>query len=326
MKAKASTIYSFIYSIIIYIYSMILLPLYYGGDQTYYRKFYNTCFTFDSKLSSQISCYQATLGTREPGYFTIVKVVQPLLSKDNFISISNAVLVFLLIKIIFKYYKKSNTVHIFIFFILTNYYVNVLFFGAERLKFAFIFLLISILFDSKLKKSIVRILMIFTHLQMIMLLVVMLIGEFFSKNPEISANRKIRKKVFLIIFVLIAAVAVYLNLGDQLVQKSSGYAEGAAESDAGLVSFFKALIVIIFTFMSTKRFLPTLMQAPLLVASTILSSSRVIILMIFIYIAIVIYYKKKPDYFLSIVLVYFSYKTIGFIQNIISFGTGFSIQ
>lgn len=323
MKVKSSTLYSLLYALIVFIYSIFLLPFYSYGDQTHYRNFYENCFYSGSDLEQQLDCYRFTLSTQEPIYFFIVKFANPLMSKDVFIALSNSFLAFILVKLIYKYYNKTTKIHFFIILILTNYYTNVLFFAAERLKFAFIFLVLTLLLNSKKSILITRFLMVFTHLQMILALLVIMLSEFFSKNSEISLNKRRLNKIILVTIGIISLVAVYLQLQTQLTAKFEGSKELASESGKGLVGFIKALAIMVLTFLSTKKFLPLVIQLPLLIAATLLGASRIIIMNIILYIITVVYYKKQSDHILTLVLIYFSYKTVGFIENIYKYGSGY---
>ena len=181
MKIKKSNLYAILAAICVLIFSLNILPLYIDGDQLHYRDFYKYCFYDSLTLSQQFFCYQNTLGSQEPGYFFISKLASIYLEKDIFIAIANTILTFFMTILILKYYQKNWQRIAFIVLIITNYYFIVMLLSAERLKFSFIFLIISLLVSGN-KKIISFGVVIFTHIQSILLVGAYYITCYCKKN------------------------------------------------------------------------------------------------------------------------------------------------
>src|SRR5690606_25337103 len=102
MKISKSIVYATLYSILIFLFSIYLLPHGVDGDQLYYREFYNSCFSENYTYEQEFFCYQNTLGSTEPGYFLLSKLANFLLiEKDLFIAIANSILTFSIVTLVF---------------------------------------------------------------------------------------------------------------------------------------------------------------------------------------------------------------------------------
>lgn len=317
MKIKSSNSAAFIYSILVLLYSLILLPLLINGDQEAYRNFYYNCF-YSEDVKQQFSCYASSLGTQEPVYFYLVKFFRLFLEKDLFVSIVNSILTFIFVKIVYIHFTNKRFIHLFIIMILLNYYTTVLLFSAERLKFAVLLLLLSIYF-SKNKSLFFKIIMILTHIQMIMIYLSLLLNDFFRKNEKSVVFR-----IFTLTLLTIALSGIYFILQEHINRKFISYNSGIESSSDRVLGVVKASIFPIFTYISVKRIYPLLLQFPLIVATFIFGSSRIIIMIFFMYVATVVYYKKKADLLLILVLTWFMYRSIDFWNNVIEYGSGFS--
>ncbi len=117
----------------IFVFTLIISQLYVSGDQAAYNDFYQS-----SKGLNLINTYQrqiVILGSADIGYSLIIWMVSDLISKNIFMSISNGILAVLV-------YKLTRNLDLPIWFfvgIIFSFYALVLFFAAERLKFAAIF-------------------------------------------------------------------------------------------------------------------------------------------------------------------------------------------
>lgn len=154
MKIQKSRLYPILYAIIAFVISLYVLPYYVLGDQEHYRGLYRNCFFDSISFESQFYCYQQSIGSSEPVYFFLVKLVQPFLDKDLFISIANTLMIYLIARLTFREYAVVWHRNLFMFLVLSNYYIIVLMLAAERLKFAFIFLLLAAFFSKKVLQAI----------------------------------------------------------------------------------------------------------------------------------------------------------------------------
>lgn len=316
MKIKKSNLYATLSAICVLTFSLNIAPLYIDGDQLHYRDFYKYCFYDALTLSQQFFCYQNTLGSQEPGYFFISKLAYLYLEKDIFISISNTILTFFMTLLILKYYQRNWQRLIFIILAITNYYFVVMLLSAERLKFSFIFLIIALLISGN-KKIIPFGLAMLTHIQSILLIGPYYLAQVFDKKTNIW----IRGLVILGFILLSAALFIFLN--DHIESKFTSYSSSTDENGTGIIGVIKTSIFILLAGISVRKIIPIICGMPLIVLSYFLGSERIGMLAFILYVFTVLYYKRKMDVLLFVIMLYFSFKSIGFISNVITYGTGY---
>lgn len=316
MKIQKSNLNALFYALIIFVISLSLSPLFVNGDQEAYHGFYNSCFKYE-ELLQEFKCYNSSLGTQEPIYFLITKIFHFFVSKDVLMASINAIIVFLFVKLVCRLHLKSNFIHVFFILFLLNYYVVVLFFSAERLKVSILFLLISFFLIGG-KSLLAKVLMILTHMQMIFIYFVDFIYHLFNKN-----NKKLWAKFVMVIGGAILLGVIYYYMRDHIDRKVIGYSSRVAESESSLISSLKSLIFALLTYISVQKNIVILIHVPLIIGANILGSGRILIMSFFVYIACLIYFKGKIDFLGYIVLFYFAFKSIGYWQNVIRYGTGF---
>lgn len=316
MKIKKSNLYATLSAICVLTFSLNIAPLYIDGDQLHYRDFYKYCFYDALTLSQQFFCYQNTLSSQEPGYFFISKLAYLYLEKDIFISISNTILTFFMTLLILKYYQRNWQRLIFIILAITNYYFVVMLLSAERLKFSFIFLIIALLISGN-KKIIPFGLAMLTHIQSILLIGPYYLAQVFDKKTNIW----IRGLVILGFILLSAALFIFLN--DHIESKFTSYSSSTDENGTGIIGVIKTSIFILLAGISVRKIIPIICGMPLIVLSYFLGSERIGMLAFILYVFTVLYYKRKMDVLLFVIMLYFSFKSIGFISNVITYGTGY---
>ncbi len=301
-----------IYAFIAFVFSIYILPFYTEGDQAHYIKLYKDCFISGE---DQWFCYVNTIGSAEPIYFLLTKIAQGFVGKDFYISIANAALVFLITLIILKNYKVVWHRHLFLWSIFLNYYLMVLFFSAERLKFSLIFFLIATLFLNIKYKIIFYLVALFTHLQSGLLFSPYLTSLIVKK--ELSLLKK-----FLIFFTtVLVGLAVFLLLREHIESKLLAY---TSEEDASnIMGVLKTLIFIVLAVSTTRKLDPLLAGLPLVIASFIFGGERISILAFFLYLGYVIYYQRKMDVIMFMVMLYFIFTGYKFLNNILIYGTGY---
>lgn len=317
MKIQKSSFFAAIYAITAFFVSMYLLPFYRFGDQWHYREFYSSCF--DSGFLSlpwEFFCYSNTLGSKEPLYFIISKIAHTFLSKDLYISIVNTIFVYLIVKLIFQFYRKFWDRQIFIALILSNYYFVVLALAAERLKFGFLFFTLALLMANS-KRVFFIAASILSHVQMSLMIAPLYISKILQDNT------KLWKKIVVSIACLVGFFGVFFLLKDHIMSKLEVYSNGAEQAGTGIIGVVKTSIFIILGVISTRKFVIFIAGMPLIALSYFLGADRIGMLAFILYVGAVIFYKRRADLILLIVLLYFSFKSIGFILNILNYGTGY---
>ena len=316
MKISKSIVYATIYSILIFLFSIYLLPHGVDGDQLYYREFYNSCFSENYTYEQEFFCYQNTLGSTEPGYFLLSKLANFLLiEKDLFIAIANSILTFSIVTLVFKYYKPVWHRHLFVVLILSNYYFLVLLTSAERLKFGFIFLTLGLIFAARKRLALFG-LAVFSHVQV----AIMLIPYFISQVLAKGASKLVKA------FTIIGGVVLFAGMLYFMQGHITSKVEAYTSIDGGSVGFLgalKASVFIILALISTRQIIAATAGTPIVVMAYFLGSDRVGMLAFILYAGLVIYYKNRIDLILLIVMLYFSYKSIDFITNILLYGNGY---
>ena len=131
------------------------------------------------------AAYHLFLSSDEPIYFLISWVSSNLdFSKDLIMSIANAILA----NIIFRVLNKMNTsLYLIVFIICTNFYLFGLYFAAERLKFAFIFLFLAFLVDENVKKKyLLLFLSLISHIQVLIIIASSKFSNIIEKDSELN--------------------------------------------------------------------------------------------------------------------------------------------
>ncbi|KWQ05489.1 hypothetical protein SE27_09660 [Acinetobacter harbinensis] len=257
MLIKKPFFYAIFYSAVVFIVSLFVLPYYIDGDQFYYRDFYKYCFYESLTLSQQFDCYQTTLASSEPGYFILSKLANAFLDKDLYIAIANAILTFIFSILVFKNYKAVWHRHVFLILLLTNYYLIVMFFAAERLKFSFIFLALALLISGN-KKLFLFFGAMFIHIQSALLIGPYYIAQVFDKSES-----KWIKVLTIVGFIIVFAIALFV-LKDHIESKFTSYSNKTEESGSGVLgsqvgaisAFFYALILFSEQFLGLWSIIP----------------------------------------------------------------------
>ena len=305
-----STLNTFFFFIVTFCISLLFKSFYVKGDQYIYIEFYEA-----SKGLSFLEIYIlqiSSMTSSDLGYSVLILIFSDLVSKNTYISLSNAILGALLYKLLKKY---NYPTWLYIGLIL-SFYMFVLFFAAERLKFAAIFVIIAFFYKSFLKKSLILLFAAFFHTQAVFALALVIIYEV-TRADFISNIFKLKNLIIFTFFSLITAFFLALSF-EFIFEKFLQY------SSYELLSLVKpfALGLISITFMMDKFFAisSTLF---FLISCFILGTDR-IIMMQFIFVILFLNHNSKNQIFVLFIL--FSYlfiKNIDFIYKILICGEGF---
>lgn len=302
-------------AIIGYIVSSFLLEKYTEGDRIYYSKFYNEIEFSDLFDVSDIQ--YANTGSREPLYGLIMWLGSGYIDNITYLSIWNSILVFLMGYMAIKY--RLNAIVYPLYF--TNFYLLVAMTGAERLKFSIIFLLCYICINYN-----IRYFFLFlapaTHLQTIILYISLIIPNSLLKSSgatkRVLKNKLIRNTI--IISTIFSLFIFMIFFREYLLNKSSAYME--QDSNVAMITLLTFISAVTFR----RNIIPTLSILPLILAAFILGESRINMIGFMVYFYYVITLNKSLDPAFLIIMSYLSYKSIGFVDNIIHTGNGFGIK
>lgn len=319
MVVEKKSFYPIFYSLITLCICLWLVPIYIEGDQEHYNLFFQNCILSDYSVADKFSCYSAYLDSQEPGYFIIINTLATLFNKHTIIIAADTLLAYLITRLIFLHTNIGYQRHILSILMVTNFYMLVLCLSAERLKFSLILLLLALLTKNIKNKYIFIFSSLMTHSQNIILF----FSGFLSQIQSLRLS--LWKKTALIFGGISLLLMIFYFNKEHILRKFSIYSSVDA-GDFGINAVIKVSVLYIIAILSIRKWSVVLGGLPILLSSYLLGSSRIMILMFIFYIAITLYNKKKMDLIMFLVLCYFSYKSIGFIQNILIYGEGFNIS
>lgn len=167
LKTYSSLFYVIVRSlllVIVFIISVVVANLYTTGDQYYYTKVYNNIG--DMRFYDALDYYRYTLSSIEFVHFLAVWLFSSYISKIYLFSILNTIFAGLIIKL-FDNIKVNIIVTA--AFVLSNYYVYVLYFASERLKIGVFLFVLALCFRRSVKhRASILFLSCAAHFQMIL--------------------------------------------------------------------------------------------------------------------------------------------------------------
>jgi len=305
------TKFKYIFLFLIYfVFSYYILELYQYGDQVHYRRFYSEI--------SEVNFFEAFamayfyLASIEPLTIFILWTGSSLdIPKDIYISFFNGILAISLIKLCEKYKVKWYV----ILLLLSNFYLLVLFTGAERLKFAYLILIISLRSNKKYINNLIY-LSPFAHLQSTVLIAPKMILSFYQSNFRKKSS--LFRNVLSIIFFIILFYFFYF-LKDAILRKFYSY----YTSSWDISEIFQLSVLLLVYLIITKNYKHSfLIFVPLFFLAMIVGNDRVN-MMGFTFITFLLMRANKLNHPLYIALLfYFVYKAYFLLFNIINYGEG----
>jgi hypothetical protein len=297
---------------IVFIFSLLIAPLYINGDQTYYREVYEKLPYLDIKEAFLF--YKSKLSSVELTHFTISWIISPYIHKDLFVSISNAIFAYGLISL-FEKWKASFWISLLI--ILTNYYILVMYFAAERLKFGFIFATFSLLYAENIKKYLIFCsLSIVSHIQMLIIIGSIVFRECTKTIKNSFYTGEVKNKAIFLLPIMI--VPLYI-MWDQIVIKFAAY-----YGSGGLEALGKAFVFFLLSINYAKKKSEAIfLFIPIFIAIFLVGGERVNIFGYFIFLYYGLNYRGGRNIGVVTTSIYYGYNAFIFLLNIIASGEGF---
>ena len=310
-------IFDFFVSAIISFITYHIIKFNVSGDQAHYREFYQ--FSKNSEFFENLLSSNSFIGSLEPIYPALIWMASSLLSKDIF----SASLNFLFCSLVFNIARSLKLSLLMVFlFLTTNFYAYVLYTSAERLKIALIFTMIAFLFKIKnqglVGVIVFGIISILTHIQTAFIFMVLSIDLLTRKS-----NEKIKiRKIPIFIGMILISVGIILLLKEHIIIKFDAYV--GAERD--IYGILKILILFVVAYLSTFD------KKKVFIFYALISSFTLVFggdrLVIFAYFYTLILYPSKGSVFIKslhwILMMYFSYKSVDYLSDLIILGDGFS--
>jgi hypothetical protein len=273
----------------------------------------------DSSLFEAFLIYQSSITTIEPIHFFITWIFTNLnIDKIIIMSIINTFLSILFVKILQKIH--TNTIIIY-FLLFTNFYLLVLYFSAERLKFSFIFLSLAILnLENKKKLILYLLLAIFTHLQNIIIIFAILFATYFNNYYSSYNKISFKKKYLLFIFILLIPIII---LKDQIYSKFSTYSD-ISNANSILKNTWQLILLYIFSlYFTNNKIFTTALFFILIIASSLVGSERITLYAYICFLFYALKFKGGLNILNISFIVYFIIKSVGFIDKVFENGHGF---
>lgn len=311
---RKSVLFSLLFSIYCFSLSLILLFFYKNGDQIFYITFYETVSDYD--FISGYVYYNTILGSQEPIYYIIVYFLNGIVSKNILFSIINACFAYCLAYLLLEKRKLSP---IWLIPLAFNFYLIVLFTGAERLKVSLLFLLLAFTVSNRKVRSFFLITSIFAHVQTLVLVISTQVSKVLPLIKRLFAG-KINYRFLGVIGAIFLLCCTLVLMQGHIVSKLNAYS-----SLGGIVNTVKPTLFLILTifYTSNRKIEVFLMHFPLIVAAFFIGDMRIVIFSYFIFFYYASYVKRGWNLGVFISSFYFLIKGIDFIILIYKYGSGF---
>lgn len=318
MKSKFKfdeILFVFLMGAVIFSISYTLVSSYTLGDQAHYRLLY--AILAESAAWEVLDVARRTVSGAEPVSAYVLWIGSKLgISKDIYISLFNTALIMLLA----LFLRRNSVPWSVVLLVMSNYYVIVLMTGAERLKFAYIILLCATLFRGRLSKF-VACLSPFAHLQSIILLAAVFISSLANGLKEVFRHGRLRYRVFWgVLGVTIVVSLIYLFLGEAIIAKGVGYAQ---RESSILETLQLGLLSIVAMYATRRRLAMAMMLLPFFPTVLALGGMRVNMIAVSAVIYVLTIERRLVVVPVLFVLIYLSWKSIPFVNNIFEYGNGY---
>ncbi|MCF8057802.1 MAG: hypothetical protein K9K67_00790 [Bacteriovoracaceae bacterium] len=241
------------------------------------------------------------------------------LYKYEFVAIANATLAFVAMRLFIKWNTSSIIASI---VVLTNFYFYVLYFAAERLKFGFIFLIISLLYSHRKRFFAFASASVMSHSQSFIIYISILFSYFIKEIKGFSEGKKVNK--VLIISFLILGITLWVMF-EQIQSKISAYI--SLQKGLSIVSMLKMAVFFALTCLYTKEKLQALyLYLPLFVVALIFGGDRVNLYGYFIFLFYALRINRGFNIGVALTSIYFAFKTYIFLSKVLVYANGFTSQ
>lgn len=310
---KISKLIVIFLAISVFLISYELLLRFDQGDQFYYKKFYE--LIYEKTFLEAIILGANNIASSEPASIAIYWIGSNLnIDKNYYFAAINSVFFVSLYILLRDHDVKSHV----ILLILTNYYLIVMATSAERLKLAYIILILALHFIGKTRITLF-VAAPFFHVQILILFFGFLITHILAELNKIIKTLKIKlvtyNRICLLGFIFII---VYLFLGEYIILKSKNYL------NLHYADFFKFIILIIVSLLSAKDKKKIIFPLMFLSVFVLFLGGNRVNMIGFTYVFYILLVERRLGHpAFTILLIYHSIKTISFIMNIYEYGDGY---
>ena len=286
-------------------YNFVLYNYYYG-DPAHYQRYYDSLIGRD--LIWALRSQSDYLGSSEIIYPIVAWIgSNALIERYVFMAAIDGAMY----AVIYNTLRIHRCHPVFIVLFLTNFYVIVLATSAERLKFSYIFLFLALMTAGRIRLIWIALAPL-AHFQSLITLGSVFVWHFFS---QLSA----RMKVVIGVGTAVGAVGLLYFFSTALLAKFASY-----QGQGGLIDILSGLALCgaaLAIFNNRTKVFVTF--APLIALTFVLGSDRMnmVTFTTFIYLCLVENKTKHPA--VLAIMIYLSYKSFGFIDNVLKYGNGF---
>ena len=318
MSKKTTTRWlAFTLAPIAYVLSYNLLLYYKGGDPYVYTRFYKALRGADLQDATSLSRLYLCASEPIPAYIMWFGANFGI-EKNIYVSLINVIFIVSL----FLLARKNRVKMPMIGLLLTNFYVCVLMTSAERLKFAYILIIIAMLFERK-----IRIFLLacspFAHFQNAILLLGVCLTYFEGSLKNLIFSFRLSKKLILSLIGLIPVIAIIgYYLFNSLTAKFNVYSNNVLATNISNMLILIPLAV----YVSRNRFRMLLVLLPLIPVIMIIGADRVNMIGVTLALYFLMEERRMHHPLIYLLMSYFSIKTIFFVQKIILYGDGFVLK
>ena len=320
LKFSHSSLVLFFVSVGIFLFSLFFGPLYVASDQINYRGAYDIVYGLN--LIQANIAYKVHLNA-EIVHFLVVWTASNLgFEKDFTMAVFNSLLAYLIMRLCLQW---RVSIYVAMAIVFTNFYLIVLYFAAERLKFGFIFLMLSLLYSSNPKTSATfAVTAVLSHAQQIIIYVSIIFSSVMTSVLfTLKTYRVGVRSLWLLIGLVIIGLAIFNVLGDLILYKFKYY--NAAVDGNILSNIWKSLAFFVLTLQySTDRFKITCIFCMLFLATLFVGPERVNMISYVFFMFYALQYRRGVNAGVVLTSFYFGVKSIYFILDVIQTGQGFS--
>ncbi|MBD9663187.1 hypothetical protein IB278_04340 [Variovorax sp. VRV01] len=310
-RTFAESACAFFLAIVYFFLSLRFYDYYTAGDLLIYRRFYDE---LNGAAILGVPFLQSNYtNSSEPLYGLLMWIGSNLgVDHDFYLSIFNAALIFVLVLWMMRE-RVGVAAQI---LILTNFYLFVLLTGAERLKFSYLLILLSLVMTTVVLRRLTAVGALFAHFQTLLLYA----GRFAPNVFSFWWRQSVIKKIVGLLFLFVFSFGFWVLFSDALLGKYLAY----EKDEFNFFDILNLLMLVLLVLYITKDKLRNFISLLVFVAFGLaLGSERVNMIAVTLCMFLIIKdHRTKNLAFLSL-LAYLSFKSIGFFADVVSYGTGF---
>lgn len=300
-----------------FVFSLWYVDAYYGGDNLFYRRFYDILYGMPTARWADLQ--RAHVGSAEPFYRYIIGLAafngwdRPL-----YLSAWNGVFVGAIGYVLIKHRCSA----LFCLFVLTNFYLIVLLGSSERLKFAYVALVLAFAIDNPKIKFVVAASSPFFHTQA-MIQFASGFGYYIAANLRDFAKTPLRTIGLATFAVVVVGGIIYLFVGavGQSVESKSAYYSDQSSGILEAVQWGMLVVAGLIVFKERLAYFVGMAPMGLL---TVLFGNRVNVATFALFAGLAILQRRTSNPIVLAVMAYMSFKSVPFLIDVALYGDGFA--